>query len=158
MIRNVRNHFEFRVADSAVHFHFSSTSVHHSTSKHFHFFTAVPSDAAASSSWAGRVRRPFPHSLELVSVVVSIVVVVVEEERRLVAEEGTLIRSGDDPWEKKRMPVAPAAVSSVWAGRGGHWFAVAVGGGSLTAAIVSTSITGKENIDRFKLDKQGFCK
>lgn len=56
------------------------------------------------------------------------------------------------------MPVAPAAVSSVWAGRGGHWFAVAVGGGSLTAAIVSTSITGKENIDRFKLDKQGFCK
>jgi len=156
MIRNVRNHFEFRVADSAVHFHFSSTSVRHSTSKHFHFFTVVPSDAAASSSWAGRVRRPFPHSLELVSVVS--IVVVVEEERRLVAEEGTLIRSGDDPWEKKRMPVAPAAVSSVWAGRGGHWFAVAVGGGSLTAAIVSTSITGKENIDRFKLDKQGFCK
>ena len=138
MIRNVRNHFEFRVADSAVHFHFSSTSVHHSTSKHFHFFTVVPSDAAASSSWAGRVRRPFPHSLELVSVV-SIVVVVVKEERRLVAEEGTLIRSGDDPWEKKRMPVAPAAVSSVWAGRGGHWFvndAAATGG-----AILSTTFT-----------------
>ena len=38
---------EFRVADSAVHFHFSP---------HFHF-VVLPSDAAASSVWAGRVRR-----------------------------------------------------------------------------------------------------
>jgi len=39
---------EFRVADSAVHFHFSP---------HFHFVVSPPSDAAASSVWAGRVRR-----------------------------------------------------------------------------------------------------
>lgn len=66
------------------------------------------------------VCRPFLHSLELVIFVLVIFVVVVvvgKEERRLVAEEGTLIL--EDPWEKKRMPVAPAAVSSLWAGRGG---------------------------------------
>jgi len=63
------------------------------------------------------VCRPFLHSLELVIFVLVIFVVVGKEERRLVAEEGTLIL--EDPWEKKRMPVAPATVSSLWAGRGG---------------------------------------
>jgi len=61
-----------------------------------------------------------------------VVVVVDKEERRLVAEEGTLFQSGDDPWEKKRMPVAPAAASSLRAGRGGRWSAfdsVAAAGG-----------------------------
>jgi len=40
------------------------------------------------------------------------------------------------------MPVAPAVASSLWAGRGGHWFAV----DSVAEAIVSTSINGKGNI------------
>jgi len=46
--------------------------------------------------------------------------------------------SGDDPWEKKRMPVTPAAASSVWAGRGGHWFVNATAAGG---AILSTTFT-----------------
>lgn len=104
--------------------------VHPPQRKHFRFFVA-PSVVRsqlnlASSSWAQV--RPFLHSVELVVVVV----VVDKEERRLVAEEGTLFQSGDDPWEKKRMPVAPAAASSLRAGRGGRWSAfdsVAAAGG-----------------------------
>ena len=64
--------------------------------------------------------------------------------------------SGDDPWEKKRMPVTPAAVSSSGP-------AAAVTGSSTTPPpgeqfFPLLSLLGKENIDRCKFDKHGFCK
>ena len=63
--------------------------------------------------------------------------------------------SGDDPWEKKRMPVSPAAVSSSGP-------TAAVTGSSTSPSgeqfFPLLSLLGKENIDRCKFDKHGFCK
>ena len=114
-------HLRVRFAAAAVHF--SSRRLPSSfTSKHFVAPSSVSSQLTSWSSIDGRRR-------------------ITGEEGRLVAEEGTFITRGGS-WEKKRTPVAPAAVSSVWARRGGDWFA-AVGRMILDSNCFNLNYQGK---------------
>jgi len=114
-------HLRVRFAAAAVHF--SSRRLPSSfTSKHFVAPSSVSSQFTSWSSIDGRRR-------------------ITGEEGRLVAEEGTFITRGGS-WEKKRTPVAPAAVSSVWARRGGDWFA-AVGRMILDSNCFNLNYQGK---------------